>query len=49
MEKELKELEEKIKAMEQAEIEKKKAVEQKKIQEIEENRTEKTSKKNRIS
>lgn len=45
MEKELKELEEKIKAMEQAEIEKKKAVEQKKIQEIEENRTEKTSKK----
>lgn len=45
MEKELKELEEKIKAMEQAEIEKKKAVEQKKIQEVEENRTEKTSKK----
>lgn len=44
-EKELKELEEKIKVMEQAEIEKKKAIEQKKIQEIEENRTEKTSKK----
>jgi hypothetical protein len=45
LEKELKELEEKIKTLEKAEIEKKREIAQKKIQELEEKRVEKTSKK----
>ena len=45
LEKELKELEEKIKTLEKAEIEKKREIAQKKIQEMEEKRVEKTSKK----
>ena len=45
LEKELKELEEKIKILEKAEIEKKREIAQKKIQEMEEKRVEKTSKK----